>query len=334
MNYRIGLGLVVLLLAGAPVAPQASFRTSVAVTQQDLAKTVAQARTKPHKPQKDPPKWMDFAQVEAGYGFLAKHQRTVMQVLGTSSLASTFAAKDVAPVLMDTGRLPKDFSPRMRETGEWMDQIFARPEGKEAFLKNNYARAVALGRMHAMVAESTEPNLKWDPKVRVPLNQQSYAFVLYSFAWWPVEAMIAKKEIDPLADRKELDAWFHFWSVVGFGMGVSEDLLPREYARAEALIPLLRRAQYTAPGEKLPDGLPVLLGGHVRMLTERTAAQFAPKSGEGATKPKGNASLMYPMVAKGFADILRVSPGLLEALGLGDDAAAQLARYAAAPVPK
>jgi hypothetical protein len=332
MHYRIGLGLLLGFLVGVPVVPQASPPGAISNSQLDLASVVAQARTKPHHPRKSPPKWMDYAQVEAGYGFLAKHRGAIMRVLGTSSLAATFAAKDVTPVLMDTGRLPKDFSPRMRETGEWMDTIFARPDGKEGFVANNYARAVALGRMHAMVAESTGPNLKWDPKERVPLNQQSYAFVLYSFVWWPVEAQIARGVVDPVEDRKELDAWFHLWSVIGYGMGVSEDLLPRDYTRAAALVPLLRQAQYAAPGEKLPEGIPILLGGHVRMLTERTAAQFAPKS-EGGAKPKANATLMYPMVAKGFADTLRLSPGLLEALGLGKDATKQLTRYAAAPPP-
>jgi hypothetical protein len=223
----------------------------------------------------------------------------------------------------------------MRETGDWMDTIFAHPESREGFIQNNYAQSFALGRMHAMVAQSTADSLRWNPKERVPLNQQSYAFVLYSFAWWPIEALIAKKAIDPVADRKDLDAWFHCWSVIGYGMGVSEDLLPRDYARAEAMIPLLRKAQYAAPGEKLPDGIPVLLGGHVRMLTERTAARFAPKPVEGQpARPKTNATLLYPAVAKGFADVLRVSPGLLEALGLTEDPAAQLVRYASAPVLK
>lgn len=336
MNDRLLLSIAAtlgLVVAYGRVEP-AMVTPSAVRAEVDLAKAVRQARTKPITPRKDAPRWMNYGQVEGGFGFLGKHPSTIMNVLGTSALASTFAAKDVTPILMSTGRLPNDFSQRMRETGDWMDTIFAPPANREAFLKDNYPRAVALGRMHAMVAQTAGASLKWDPKVRVPMNQQANAFVLYSFAWWPVEAMIAKKEIDPVADVKDLDAWFHFWSVLGYGMGVSEDLLPTSYAQAAAIVPLLRQAQYAAPGEARPDGIPVLLGGHVRMLTERAAARFAKKSAEGQPAPKPNATLIIPAVSKGFAEFLALSPGLLEALGLGDDPAKQLVGYATRPVPK
>lgn len=299
----------------------------------DLTRAIRQARTQAIRPQKEVPRWMDYGQVEAGLAFLAKHRRTMTQVLGTSSLASTFAAKDVTPVLMATGRLPKDFGPRMQETEDWMTTIFVQTGDREEFVRNNYARSVALGRMHAMVAQTACAELRWNPKERLPLNQQAYAFVLYSFAWWPIEAMLAKKEIDLDADRKEIDAWFHYMSVVGYGMGVSENLLPKTYARAEVVVPLLRQAQYAVPGEAKPEGIPVLLGGHMRMLAEKTALRFAKKPADGQPAPKPNTTLVMPAVAQGFADLLKLSPGLVEALGLGDEPAKQLARYAALPPP-
>lgn len=281
---------------------------------------VRSARVKPIAPQSQPPKWMDFDRVQAGYAFLGKHGQMVSRVLGTSSLASTFAAKDITPVLMQTGRLPKDFQQRMRETEAWMDEIFAPPKDQDDFAKREYARAVDLGRMHAGVAEMVGGELKWNPKERVAINGQAFAFVLYSFAWWPVEAMVATKEVDPTRDAKELDAWFHLWRVIGYGMGVPETLLPRNYAQAGEMVALLRKAQYAAVGETLPEGIPVLLGGQVRMV----AAQLARQS---KTTPKET----MPVAAKALAGLFALSPGMSQALGLGPDPTARLLEYAALP---
>lgn len=288
-----------------------------------LEATVRRARVAPIAPQAAPPAWMDYPKVEAGYAFLGKHKATVLHVLATSSLASTFAAKDVAPVLMQTGRLSKGFTPRMMSTAAWVDRVFVRPADREAFVANNYAQAVALGQMHAAVAEAVRGPLGWDAKVRVPMSGQAYAFVLFSFAWWPVEAMLATKEIDATRDASEIDGWFHYWSVIGHGMGVPDELLPRDYARAMELSGLLRQAQYAPPSERRPEGLPILLGGQMRML----ALQAALKS---KIKPAD----AMPAVAKDFASLLALSPGLIDALGLGHDPASRLLEYSAQPIAR
>ncbi|RYG25590.1 DUF2236 domain-containing protein [bacterium] len=286
-------------------------------------KAVRSARVRPIAPQSQLPKWLDFDRVQAGYAFLGKHRETVTRVLGTSSLASTFAAKDITPILMRTERLPKDFQQRMRETEAWMAEIFDPPKSRDDFAKREYARAVDLGQMHASVAQMLRGDLKWNPNERVAINGQSFAFVLYSFAWWPIETMVATKEIDPVRDANELDAWFYLWRVLGYGMGAPESLLPRDYAQAKTVVALLRKAQYAAAGEPIPEGIPVLLGGHVRMVAAGLAAQ--------SNKPSDE---MLPAAAKALAGLFALSPGMSQALGLGTDPAARLLEYAAVPASK
>lgn len=300
-----------------------------------LEATVREARTVALAPRAEPPAWMDYDHAKAGCEFLARHRSTVLRVLVSSSLASTFAAKDVTPVLMQTARLSKSFTSRMMETGLWMNSIYAVPASREAFVEHNYARAVALGRLHQSVAESVKGPLAWDPKVRVPMSGQAYAFVLYSFAWWPVEAMLAKGEIGPKADEKGIADWFHFWSVVGYGMGVPEALLPRDLATAQTVVALLRRAQYSGPNEARPVGIPELLGGNVRMLATLYAGE-KPPAGDEAHVPSAPLGPEAKRVAaaKGLAELIALSPGEGEALGLGADPAARLAEYAALPAPK
>lgn len=260
---------------------------------------------------------MDYDRVRKGYIFLNQHGKTVGRVLGTSSLASTYAARDVTPVLMQTERLPKDFNQRMKETEADTVKLLFPALGQEGFVKRNYAQAVALGQLHADVANAVRGQLGWDSKVRVPVNGQSFAFVLYSFAWWPIEAMIATKEIDLTKDQAAVDDWFHLWSVLGYGMGVPESLLPTSYARAKEVVELLRGEQYAKKGEKLPDGIPILLGAHVRQLAGRAAVAAR-------TTPEAETA----GAAKALAELISYSPGLMEALGLGADPAGRLVEYA------
>jgi hypothetical protein len=277
---------------------------------QELERAVKQSRTVAIAPHATPPAWMEYERVQKGYTFFFQHAKSVTQVLGTSSLASTYAAQDVAPILMQTGRLPNDFNQRMKETEDQIRKLLLPGPGQDGFLKRNYTQAIALGQIHADVAGAVSGLLHWDPKVRIPMNGQSFAFVLYSFAWWPVEAMIATKEVDPEANAKQLNDWFHLWSVFGYGMGVPEALLPTNYARAKEIARLLTKAQYVKKGQKLPDGISILLGAHVRQLAGR-----APQGGTVGA-------------AKTLAGFIAYSPGLTEALGLGDDPAGRLVEYA------
>lgn len=319
VKRRWALGLGACLLIGAVPGEAGQGATEAAVRR---------ARTRTITPRATPPAWMDYEKVRLGYGFLDAHSDAVTAVLTGSSLAATFAAKDVAPVLMQTGKLPKSFTPRMMATGMWMNTIFRTPKDKETFVSRSYAQAVALGQLHTAVAEAVRAPLGWDPKVRAPMNGQAYAFVLYSFAYWPVEAMIADKTVDPVEDAPQLDAWYHFWSVIGYGMGVPEDLLPRSAARAREVVVALRKAQYAAPGERLPDGIPVLLGGNVRLGASLIAA--SPKARAAGATPANS----LPAAAKALADLIARSPGEAEALGLGKDPAARLLEYAALPPSK
>jgi hypothetical protein len=291
-----------------------------------LETAVEQARIQAITPRSTPPAWMDDDKIRLGFEFMKQHDEFIQQILATSSLASTFAAKDITPVLMQTGQLPKNFAQRLKETGRFMNAIMEPHNGRAEFVQANLGQAYQLGRLHAGVAKQMRGILHWNRKERVPMNEQAYGFVLYSFAWWPVEALEATGQIKPEEKGRELDGWFHFWSVVGYEMGVSEKLLPVNYARAREMAVLLRNAQYAHAGEALPDGIPVLLGGHVRWL----AAGMAAHSGPGKVTPEQ----AVPRIAAMFAQVIKLSPGLSEALGLGSGPEAQLIKDASLPAPQ
>jgi hypothetical protein len=129
--------------------------------------------------------------------------------------------------------------------------------------------------------------------------------VLYSFAWQPIEALIAMHAIDPAGHPEGLEHWFHLWSVLGYAMGVEPELLPRSYEQASLIEPKLRAAQYASSAAARPAGIPVLLKGELNMLI---AADLRAKS---LTPEKA-----MQLEADALAQAIGTSPGLGQALGL------------------
>jgi hypothetical protein len=291
-------------------------------------KLIKQARTRPIVPRKEPPPWLDAEQLQTAQAFQKKHRTYIMQVHGTSSLAATFAAQDIAPVLMTTGRLPNDFVKRMQETQAMMESIQTSFANRETFLKNNYANAVELGNLHRQVADSVRGPLKWNPRERIPMSQQAFAFVLYTFAWWPIEAMMAQKTTDTNKpdNSKELDAWFHYWSVLGYGMGVMQELLPMSYAIAKERIEWLRQAQYVPIGKPRPEGIATLLGGQVLLIAQTMSGKPNADISDTSARDK-----LIPFSAGILSSMIALSPGLREALGLEKEPIKQLIGFAKSP---
>jgi len=302
-SRRVLLIAVACTLAGAHAAWTA-----------DVSRAVAEARTQAIEPRATPPAWMEWDRVSRGFAFFQKHQSRINQVLGTTSLVSTYAAVDIAPVLIRTGRLSVDYNKRIMETAVCINQMLTPVASKDDFVVQNYRRAYQLGKLHASIASSMTPDqLGFRASERVPINRQAFALVLYSFAWQPLESLAAAHQLDLAAEADGVDGWCHLWSVLGYAMGESEDLLPKIYARAAELVPQVRAQQYAAKPADVPSGVPVLLRGELGFMM----TGFGPNSAAASPESQRRA-------AKSLADAIALSPGLGRALGLGDQPADDL----------
>lgn len=291
--------------------------------QTELPQLVRQSRTRAISPKAEPPEWMEWDRVRRALAFYASNKNDIDQVFSTSSLVATYAAKDIAPVLVHTGRLTSDYNSRMMSTGRMMNKILSSTDDIAQFRSENFRLAAGLGSMHRSLVQNIRPeSLGWDGAVRVPMNQQAYGFVLYVFAWQPLESLAAMGKLDIAKQRTEIEDWLHLWRVLGYGMGVSEELLPGTYEDSRAIVQALRTAQYTKPGETLPEGLPKLLRGELKYLEAMLA--------RGGKVP---AEKLSPAAVQALAQAVRLSPGLSSALGLGDSPETALTRIAEASAP-
>ncbi|MCX6366859.1 MAG: hypothetical protein NTX57_09130, partial [Armatimonadetes bacterium] len=100
-------------------------------------------------------------------------------------------------------------------------------------------------------------------------------------------------------------------------------LLPLSYTLAKERVELLRQAQYVPVGAPRPEGIPLLLGGHVRFI----ATMLVSKPG-GAPPEKSALAKLFPFAAQSLLSFIRLSPGLAEALGLEKEGGRQLTEFA------
>ncbi len=278
---------------------------------------VKAARVKSLTPRATFPVDTDWPRVERGYAFAKAHTFQISITNLCASLVSTYACKDIEPVLVHTKELIDHYTDRVNLTGKWVLELEHTPEDKDGFIAKNYKRAYDLGEFHRQIGASVTPkDLGWNPAERVVLNQQAFAFVFYSFAWQPIESMLADHQIDEVKDAQAIEDYIYSWSVLGRGMGLDEVLLPHSAAEAKKIITLIRAEQYPGTGEAMSKDVDTLLKNEMAYI-RRTLFNGAPET-----------DAMKKRIVGLLGHSISTSPGLSEALGLGSDPVAGLTKLA------
>jgi hypothetical protein len=99
--------------------------------------------------------------------------------------------------------------------------------------------------MHATIRHmfSEDPATTTTPRPAgfgVPINQEDLVFTLMTFSYVMIEGF-GKLGVPMTATQK--DAYIHCWNVVGYLMGIREDLLPDRYEDAQVLFDTIRGRQ-------------------------------------------------------------------------------------------
>ncbi len=199
------------------------------------------------------PPWMDPAKVRVGEELFMQHGVLALAALLCAALPACYTLGYGVQVLALTQGLSQHTTRRLFETAQMVVEVMA-PGGLEPHGQGViYARKVRL--MHAAMRHlilATPPvELEPEPpaeKLRmgevllrtvwrradwgVPINQEDQAFTLLTFSHVILEGLATLGV--PLTGAQR-DAYIHCWSVVGYVMGVREDLLARTAAEAKEL---------------------------------------------------------------------------------------------------
>ena len=196
------------------------------------------------------PPWIDVGMVKRAEEFFLLYGISSATQLSCASLPECYIMRYGTEVLSFTKFLQIDPARRIRETAQMIMSVMC-PGGLVA------GSGVGVGVhatqkvrvMHAVIRYMIEhdpgtPANPLDPELRRkfgrPINQEDLAFTLMTFSSVAVRSFVKLGVRMTEADK---NAYVHCWNVVGYLMGIREELLPARYADAEVLYAAIREHQ-------------------------------------------------------------------------------------------
>lgn len=176
------------------------------------------------------PAWFDKKQQQKAVAFFEKNVENIMMLLGVYSLPYCYAAADGARVLLSSKRITEQTRKRLAETAQFVLEVMH----PEAFLPTGKAlRSIQKVRlMHAVVRYQILQNGKWDLAWGKPINQEDMAGTNLAFSFIILQGL---RKIGVAVSFEEAQAFLHHWAVVGYLLGLDQDLLVFHEKEADLL---------------------------------------------------------------------------------------------------
>lgn len=207
------------------------------------------------------PGWRDDKAIKEAESFFLLYGLASATLLACASLPECYVMKHGTEVLAYTKFLQVDPTRRIRETAQMVMDVMC-PRGLEPGGRG--VRATMKVRvMHAIVRykilqDKTSRANPQDEAVRAqfgrPINQEDMAYTLMTFSYVVIRGF---QTMGYRMTEAQRDAYVHCWNVVGFLMGIREELLPARFDDARELFTVIQRRQHgrSEAGEKLTAAL-------------------------------------------------------------------------------
>lgn len=197
------------------------------------------------------PAWADQRLMQQGMAFFRSNRNEIAILLGCLSLPYCYAAADGAQVLYLSQRLHQDAFKRLQETGAFVFSV-TKPDAWQSGEAQHSILKVRL--MHAAIRFFTAQSGKWNAAWGKPINQEDMAGTNTAFSYVVIRGL---RQIGTAPSDDEAEAYLHLWNVIGYLMGVSENLLPENLREAFILDKAIAKRQFKASeaGKILTKGL-------------------------------------------------------------------------------
>ena len=200
------------------------------------------------------PTWMDPKKVAAGEAVFGEFGTSSCVILACASLPECYLMRNGIHVLAMTQRLTEHAQRRVLETAQMIMAVMfpggLAPGGigirtaQKVRLMHAAMRFLILHSASRPAAAASLADVmqqeKWSTDYGKPINQEDLLFTLMTFSH------IGVRSLDRLGAElttPQKDAYIHCWNVVGFIMGLREDLLPADHVEAEATFEAIKAAQ-------------------------------------------------------------------------------------------
>jgi hypothetical protein len=179
------------------------------------------------------PSWYDPQKIKIAEDLYSLYGLEISMMLLFKSLPQSYCCAKGAKVLSSTGRLSKEqqsfnkYSRRIMETSYFVMQVLS----PKAFADSG--SAIITTQKTRLIHASIRYYIKkygWDSATNgEPINQQDMIGTLMSFSALIIEGL---EMLNIKWTEKQQDAFIHCWNVIGYILGVKEELLPANYKEA------------------------------------------------------------------------------------------------------
>jgi hypothetical protein len=220
------------------------------------------------------PSWANRDLVLQGEQFFVRRGIFCLISLLCASLPECYVLKNEAAVLGTARNLENHAFRRIFETTQLIVSVMAEggilgnePRGimcaqkvrlMHAAIRHlvmNVPRVGSAGAAPKSLFEAIQQTGIWDTsKLGLPINQEEMAYTLLTFSYVTLRTFKRMRiEVSPA----EAEAYLHCWNIVGFVMGVREDMMAQTFEEAEALFLKIKSRQIgqSKDGEALANGL-------------------------------------------------------------------------------
>ena len=203
------------------------------------------------------PPWRDEAMVNEAEQFFLLYGLASATLLACASLPQCYVMKYGTEVLAFTKFLQVHPTRRIRETAQMVMDVMVpgglRPMGRgvRATMKVRVMHAIV---RNMFLKDQTEASAPLDPGFGQPINQEDMVYTLMTFSYVVVEGF-ATMGYQMTARQRE--GYIHCWNVVGYLMGILEEVLPATFDDAKELFEAIQRRQHghSEAGRKLMAAL-------------------------------------------------------------------------------
>jgi hypothetical protein len=199
------------------------------------------------------PGWVDFAELEKGRRVFLQYGPLQGLVLLCSSLVEGYSYNKPAQVLVATGRLQKDVTRRIYETGQLLHNMVGEGGIRPGSIGHRTLMEVRL--VHSAVRQFLWHSGKWDAaKYDQPINQEDMAGTVLEFDFMVARGIERLGVRVPDAEKRLMH---YYWRYAGYVLGVDEALLSASIEEQYILALQLMSHLYSPTGdsEKLAKAL-------------------------------------------------------------------------------
>jgi hypothetical protein len=167
------------------------------------------------------PAWVDFEELERGRRIFRRFAGLQGVILLCSSLVEGYSLYNPAQVLVATGRLQKDVSKRIYETGLMLHNIVGEQGLRPGGLGHRTCLEVRL--LHSAVRQHLWGGGRWDSaSLGEPINQEDLAATVLGFDFMVVRGL---RKLGMTISDHEHRLMHYYWRYVGHLLGVDDALL-------------------------------------------------------------------------------------------------------------